>query len=137
VATAMSFASAENWLVPPRRRGSPACPRPASSAAGAPPRLSWSGRGPRRGVMDHAGRTSDEKLVLGQVAGQGLVHGKTKRTVRLLMARGLVRRQPHFTLMNETFRQFVLSPQLRDEVARLVPAIVKVAGMFGERRTAG
>jgi hypothetical protein len=63
--------------------------------------------------------TASEKLVLGQVADQGLVNEKTKKTARLLMARGLVRRQPHFTLMNETFRQFVLSPQVRDEVVQL------------------
>jgi hypothetical protein len=63
--------------------------------------------------------TPAEKLVLGQVAAEGLVNEKTKRTVRVLMARGLVRRQPHFTLMNETFRQFVLSPERRHEVAAL------------------
>jgi hypothetical protein len=127
--------------------------------------------------------TPAEKLVLGQVAEEGLVNEKTKRTVRVLMARGLVRRQPHFTLMNETFRQFVLSPQMQSEVdaleeqssgawdvmqwpfliiliaslgfffatqqelfktvlgaltaaATLVPAIVKMATSFGERRSA-
>jgi hypothetical protein len=60
-----------------------------------------------------------EKLVLGQIAEEGLVNEKTKRTVRALMARGLVRRQPHFTLMNETFRQFVLSSERQHEVAAL------------------
>ena len=58
-------------------------------------------------------------MVLGQVADEGLVNEKTKRTVRVLMARGLVCRQPHFTLMNETFRQFVLSPQMQSEVDAL------------------
>jgi hypothetical protein len=127
--------------------------------------------------------TPAEKLVLGQVAAEGLVNEKTKRTVRVLLARGLIRRQPHFVLMNETFRQFVLSPDVRSEVAALeeqstgawdvirwpflivvitvlcfffatqqelsktvlgvltaaatvVPTVVKVASVFGDRRTA-
>jgi hypothetical protein len=101
------------------------------------------------------------------------------------MARGLVRREPHFVLMNETFRRFVLSSFSRSEVADLeensttsawdairwpflallvgslaflfvtqhelfnttvgvitavaaaVPAIVKMANIFGERRASG
>jgi hypothetical protein len=127
--------------------------------------------------------TPAEKLVLGQVAEEGLVNEKTKMTVRLLMARGLIRRQPHFVVMNETFRQFVLSPYVRSEVAALeeqssgawdvirwpflvvlitilsfffatqqelsktvlgvvaaaatvLPAVVKIASMFGEHRSA-
>jgi hypothetical protein len=127
--------------------------------------------------------TPAEKLVLGQVAEEGLVNEKTKMTVRLLMARGLIRRQPHFVLMNETFRQFVLSPYVRSEVAELeeqssgtwdvirwpflvvlitilsfffatqqelsksvlgvvaagatvLPAVVKIVSMFGDRRSA-
>jgi hypothetical protein len=63
--------------------------------------------------------TAAEKLVLVQIAAESLVNEKTDRTVRVLMARGLVRRQPQFTLMNETFRQFVLSPQVRHEVDAL------------------
>jgi hypothetical protein len=63
--------------------------------------------------------TQRERLVLGQLAQEGLVNEKTKRTVRLLMLRGLVRRQPHFVLMNETFRQFVRSSDLRGEVDAL------------------
>jgi hypothetical protein len=127
--------------------------------------------------------TLAEKLVLGQLAEEGLVNDKTKRTVRALMARGLVRRQPHFVLMSETFRQFVLSPPARREVealeeqssgawdvirwpfviilvgslgfffatqqelfktvlgvltaaAAVVPAVVKMASLFGERGSA-
>jgi hypothetical protein len=129
--------------------------------------------------------TPNEKVVLGQLAQEGLVNAKTGRTVRLLMARGLVRRQPHFVLMTETFRRFVLSAQTQTEVRTLegleeqsgstwdtikvpflmaliasvafffatqrelantalgivtaaataVPAILKVAGLFGERRS--
>ena len=129
--------------------------------------------------------TREEKLVLGQLAEEGLVNYKAKTTLRRLMARGLVRREPHFVLMNETFRQFVLSSFSRTEVAALeedsttsawdairwpflallvgslaflfvtqhelfntsvgvitavaaaVPAVVKMANIFGERRAAG
>jgi hypothetical protein len=63
--------------------------------------------------------TPPEKLVLGQIADEGLVNQKTERTVRMLMARGLVRRQPNFVVMNETFRQFVLSASSRAEVTVL------------------
>jgi hypothetical protein len=63
--------------------------------------------------------TREEKLVLGQLAEEGLVNYKTKKTLRRLMARGLVRREPHFVLMNETFRRFVLSSFSRSEVATL------------------
>ena len=129
--------------------------------------------------------TKEEKLVLGQLAQEGLVNYKAKTTLRRLMARGLVRREPHFVLMNETFRRFVLSSFSRTEVAALeedsttsawdairwpflalligslaflfvtqhelfnttvgvltavaaaVPAIVKMANVFGERRASG
>jgi len=63
--------------------------------------------------------TKEEKLVLGQLAQEGLVNYKAKTTLRRLMARGLVRREPHFVLMNETFRRFVLSSFSRTEVAAL------------------
>jgi hypothetical protein len=63
--------------------------------------------------------TPAEKLVLGQIAEEGLVNEKTERTVRMLMARGLVRREPNFVVMNETFRQFVISASARAEVAML------------------
>lgn len=129
--------------------------------------------------------TREEKLVLGQLAEEGLVNYKAKTTLRRLMARGLVRREPHFVLMNETFRRFVLSSFSRTEVAALeedsitsawdairwpflallvgslaflfvtqhelfnttvgvitavaaaVPAVVKMANVFGEKRASG
>ena len=65
------------------------------------------------------GCTPAEKMVLGQVAEEGLVNEKTVRTVRALMSRGLVRRQPNFVVMSETFRQFVISTASRAEVAAL------------------
>jgi hypothetical protein len=63
--------------------------------------------------------TPAEKLVLGQIAEEGLVNQKTERTVRMLMARGLVRRQPNFVVMNESFRQFVISTSSHAEVTAM------------------
>jgi hypothetical protein len=101
----------------------------------------------------------------------------------MLMARGLIRRHPQFLLMNESFRQFVLSSVPRRDVRSLegqasstwdavrwpfmillasalaffvatqhelfnttlgiitgigaaVPALVKIAGMFGDHQSA-
>jgi hypothetical protein len=51
----------------------------------------------------------NEQLVLMQVAQTGLVNGKTRKDVRRLLARGLLRRDPQLRLMNETFRRFVLA----------------------------
>ena len=53
--------------------------------------------------------TPEERVVLGQVANERLVNGKSSQTVRSLMARGLVERRPYFDVMNETFRRFVLT----------------------------
>jgi len=63
--------------------------------------------------------TPAEQLALGHVAEEGLVNRKTKPTIRRLMARGLVRRQPNFVLMNETFRRFVLAMAPSVELAAL------------------
>lgn len=52
---------------------------------------------------------TNEQLVLMQVAQTGLVNGKTRKDVRRLLARGLLRRDPQLRLMNETFRRFVLA----------------------------
>jgi hypothetical protein len=61
----------------------------------------------------------DEKLVLGHLAEDGLINEHDRRWVRRLMARGLIRRDPVFRLMNQTFRRFVLSPACQQEVLRL------------------
>jgi hypothetical protein len=61
----------------------------------------------------------DEKLVVGHLAEDGLINEHDRRWVRRLMARGLIRREPVFRLMNETFRRFVLSPACRREVQEL------------------
>jgi hypothetical protein len=63
--------------------------------------------------------TDSERIVLGNVAVDYLVNEKDKRAVRGLMARGLIRRQPFFRVMNETFRRFVLSTNSTREMAVL------------------
>jgi hypothetical protein len=60
-----------------------------------------------------------EKLVLGHLAEDGLINEHDRRWVRRLMARGLIRRDPVFRLMNQTFRRFLLSPACRQEVQKL------------------
>jgi hypothetical protein len=51
----------------------------------------------------------EERSVLLHLAQSGLVNEKDRRILRRLLARGLVRRQPNFVLMNETFRRYVLT----------------------------
>jgi len=63
--------------------------------------------------------SDSERVVLAHVATDGLVNEKDSRIVRGLMARGLVRREPYFRLMNETFRRFVLSTESTREMAAL------------------
>jgi hypothetical protein len=53
------------------------------------------------------------------LAKSGLVNEKDRRTLRRLLARGLVRRQPNFVLMNETFRRYVAAREA--EVEAQVP----------------
>jgi len=66
-----------------------------------------------------ARHTPSEQLLLGQLAREGLVSPKARKTVRSLMAGGLVRRDPHFVLVSETFRRFVLSAFARSDAAEL------------------
>jgi hypothetical protein len=66
--------------------------------------------------------SSDERVVLGHLAEEGLINAKNRRIVRRLMARGLVERAPNLCLMNETFRRFVVSPRCREEVLSLEQA---------------
>lgn len=63
--------------------------------------------------------SSDERVVLNHLAEEGLVNAKNRQTVRRLMARGLVRREPNLRLMNETFRRFVVSPACEEKVLDL------------------
>jgi hypothetical protein len=51
---------------------------------------------------------SSERLVLVHVAMDGLANGKDRRILRRLLVRGLIHRRPHFAIMNETFRQYLV-----------------------------
>jgi hypothetical protein len=61
----------------------------------------------------------DEQLVLAEIGSEGFVNYKSRRTVRRLLGRGLIAKDPSFRLMNETFRRFVLSPPCQADI-RLV-----------------
>ena len=63
-----------------------------------------------------------EKLALEHLAEDGFANYRDSKIVRRLIARGLVRRDPHLRLMNETFRRFVVSTVRREEIAELEQA---------------
>jgi hypothetical protein len=58
----------------------------------------------------------DEKLLLYQLARNGLANGRNRRTLRRLIARGLVRRDPNISLFSETFRLYVLGAEQREHL---------------------
>ncbi len=60
-----------------------------------------------------------EKLTLEHLAEHGFANYRDGKVVRRLIARGLVRRDPHLRVMNETFRRFVVSTAHRKEIAEL------------------
>ena len=60
----------------------------------------------------------DEKRLLYQLGQEGLLNGRNRRMVRRLLARGLVRRMPHLTLLNESFRQYVCAAGVREGLAK-------------------
>lgn len=60
--------------------------------------------------------STEEQVVLEHLAEEGLVNEKSRKLIRRLMSRGIVRRTPRYQLMNETFRRFVISAQCRREV---------------------
>jgi hypothetical protein len=62
------------------------------------------------------GCNPDEQLVLAEIADDGFVNYKNRRTVRRLLGRGLAAKDPNFRLMNETFRRFVQSPPCQADV---------------------
>ncbi|HEV2800346.1 MAG TPA: hypothetical protein VGW12_07610 [Pyrinomonadaceae bacterium] len=62
--------------------------------------------------------TADQKLTLYYLAQDRLVSAKNVE-VRRLMRRGLIVRDPDVRLMNESFRQFVLSTVVPDEIGAL------------------
>ena len=65
---------------------------------------------------------SDEKLMLYQLAHNGLANGRNRRALRRLIARGLVRRGPNLELFSETFRLYVLAAAQRENLVSLARA---------------
>jgi hypothetical protein len=61
----------------------------------------------------------DERVVLEHVAQHGLTSTTSRRVVRRLLARGLLRKDPELRLMNRSFRRFVLEAERRREVVIL------------------
>ena len=61
----------------------------------------------------------DEKLLLYQLAHNGLANGRNRRTLRRLIARGLVRRNPNLELFSESFRLYVLEAAQRENIVTL------------------
>ena len=62
---------------------------------------------------------SDERVVLEHVARHGLATAASRRIVRRLLARGLLRKDPALRLMNQSFARFVLEAERTREVAVL------------------
>lgn len=60
-----------------------------------------------------------ERVVLEHVAQYGLTSTSSRRVVRRLLARGLLRKDPELRLMNRSFRRFVLEEERRREVVVL------------------
>ena len=65
----------------------------------------------------------DEKLLLLQLARNGLANGRNRRVLRRLIARGLVRRDPNVELFSETFRRYVLEAARRENLAERLHAL--------------
>ncbi len=61
----------------------------------------------------------DERVILEHVARHGLASAASRRVVRRLLARGLLRKDPELRLMNCSFRRFVLEAECRSEVVAL------------------
>jgi hypothetical protein len=60
----------------------------------------------------------DEKLVLIQLAEEGLVNPKNVGILRRLSRRRLVTLEPRFRLINDSFREFVLAVEPPERVAQ-------------------
>jgi hypothetical protein len=61
----------------------------------------------------------NERVVLEHVAQYGLTSTTSRRVVRRLLARGLLRKDPELRLMNRSFKRFVLEEERRREVVLL------------------
>jgi len=75
--------------------------------------------------------TPQEKLVLLHLAETGFVNWKDRQTIRRLMGRGLIKRDPHFTFVSGTFRRFVLSTACRRDIT---PAEALLSGTWDSVR---
>jgi hypothetical protein len=60
-----------------------------------------------------------ERIVLQQLAQEGLLNEKNRQTIRALLGRGLIRKSPNFHLFSESFRRFALSRAICAQVAVL------------------
>jgi hypothetical protein len=63
--------------------------------------------------------SEDEKVVLGHVAQHGLANASVRRVVRQLLGRGLIKADPAFRPMNETFRHYILTRECSKQVEAL------------------
>jgi hypothetical protein len=63
--------------------------------------------------------TPAARLALRQLAEEGFMNPRDTKTARELLSRGLVRRTPAFTILDASFRRFVLRAMTADEVAVL------------------
>ena len=62
---------------------------------------------------------SDERVVLEHVARHGLASAASRRVMRRLLARRLLRKDPELRLMNQSFARFVMEAERTREVAAL------------------
>jgi len=63
-----------------------------------------------------APRSKFEKLAMLQLAQEGVVNPHCEEALRVLVAKGLVKQDPNFLLMNESFRLFLLRVPNRADV---------------------
>jgi hypothetical protein len=80
--------------------------------------------------------TPDEKLLLYHLAHNGFVHNKSRRVLRRLMGRGLIRRRPNLELLSETFRLFVLCAADREKLPELSKRISNESALAAFRTPA-
>ena len=64
--------------------------------------------------------SSTERLVLYQLARDGWSNPKNLAAMHQLEAKQLVKREPMYKIINESFRRFVLSPEHADDIAQWV-----------------
>jgi hypothetical protein len=80
--------------------------------------------------------TRDERLLLYHLAHNGFVHNKSRRVLRRLMGRGLIRRRPNLELLSETFRLFVLCAADREKLPELSKRISNESALAAFRTPA-